>query len=47
MSGVLTVVGVDGDEALEEWRYVHNVVVPPAGTFSWGVRPCGPWPAVR
>ncbi|GGN14399.1 hypothetical protein GCM10011578_042080 [Streptomyces fuscichromogenes] len=21
---------VDGDEALEEWRYVHNVVVPPA-----------------
>ncbi|MGW2961662.1 N-acetyltransferase family protein [Streptomyces sp. NPDC001220] len=30
MSGVLRVVGVGGDEALEEWRYVHNVVVPPA-----------------
>ncbi|MEU6197928.1 GNAT family N-acetyltransferase [Streptomyces sp. NPDC047061] len=26
----LRVVLVDGDEALEEWRYVHNVVVPPA-----------------
>ena len=21
---------VDGDDALEEWRYVHNLVVPPA-----------------
>ncbi|MEV6763598.1 GNAT family N-acetyltransferase [Streptomyces sp. NPDC051105] len=30
MSGALRVVGVGGDEALEEWRYVHNVVVPPA-----------------
>ncbi|MEV7982079.1 GNAT family N-acetyltransferase [Streptomyces sp. NPDC086519] len=29
MSG-LRVVPVDGDEALEQWRYVHNVVVPPA-----------------
>ncbi|WP_150134472.1 GNAT family N-acetyltransferase [Streptomyces hyaluromycini] len=26
----LRVVLVGGDEALEEWRYVHNVVVPPA-----------------
>ncbi|MER7839303.1 GNAT family N-acetyltransferase [Streptomyces sp. NPDC096040] len=30
MSGVLRFVPVGGDEALEEWRYVHNVVVPPA-----------------
>ncbi|MEU9241389.1 GNAT family N-acetyltransferase [Streptomyces sp. NPDC048385] len=29
MSG-LRVVPVAGDEALEQWRYVHNVVVPPA-----------------
>ncbi|MGW5655407.1 GNAT family N-acetyltransferase [Streptomyces humi] len=29
MSG-LRVVPVDGGEALEEWRCVHNVVVPPA-----------------
>ncbi|MGW3124956.1 GNAT family N-acetyltransferase [Streptomyces sp. NPDC001076] len=26
----LRMVLVDGDEALERWRYVHNVVVPPA-----------------
>ncbi|MFD4600117.1 GNAT family N-acetyltransferase [Streptomyces sp. NPDC058464] len=26
----LRVVLVDGDEALERWRYVHNIVVPPA-----------------
>ncbi|WP_316774007.1 GNAT family N-acetyltransferase [Streptomyces sasae] len=29
MSG-LRVAPVDGGEALERWRYVHNVVVPPA-----------------
>ncbi|MEW2305507.1 hypothetical protein AB0958_37075 [Streptomyces sp. NPDC006655] len=29
MSG-LRVVSVGGGEALERWRYVHNVVVPPA-----------------
>ncbi|MEU2425034.1 GNAT family N-acetyltransferase [Streptomyces sp. NPDC007851] len=28
--GGLRVVLVEGGEALEEWRYVHNVVVPPA-----------------
>ncbi|MFE4965178.1 GNAT family N-acetyltransferase [Streptomyces sp. NPDC056660] len=38
MSGVLTVVGVGGDEALEEWRYVHNVVVPPAAMSATEAR---------
>ncbi|MGW0879861.1 GNAT family N-acetyltransferase [Streptomyces sp. NPDC002671] len=26
----LRIVAVDGDLMLEEWRYVHNVIVPPA-----------------
>ncbi|MFG3021837.1 GNAT family N-acetyltransferase [Streptomyces sp. NPDC048254] len=38
MSGVLTVVGVGGGEALEEWRYVHNVVVPPAAMSATEAR---------
>jgi GNAT superfamily N-acetyltransferase len=26
----LRIAGVDGDEMLEQWRHVHNLVVPPA-----------------
>lgn len=40
MSGELRVVGVGGDDApaLEEWRYVHNVVVPPAAMSAGEAR---------
>lgn len=31
----LRIVAVDGDDMLEQWRYVHNVVVPPAA-MSFG-----------
>ncbi|MBV2357473.1 GNAT family N-acetyltransferase [Streptomyces sp. J2-1] len=37
-AAVLRIESVAGDRALEEWRYVHNTVVPPAAMASEGAR---------
>ncbi|MER6035368.1 MULTISPECIES: GNAT family N-acetyltransferase [unclassified Streptomyces] len=36
--GDLRIRAVDGDGMLEQWRYVHNVVVPPAAMSLAGAR---------